>query len=325
MNQAIVITSIFDPSEAVKAYAAIPDVRLIVVGDQKTPPNWTCDGADYLSIIDQAAFAPELSKAIPFDHYSRKMIGYLTALKSGAEIIIDTDDDNLPKPNWGFPKYEGAFEQIDVGRGFVNVYQWFTNSNIWPRGLPLDLISTDFRPKAQTKLGNFRVGVWQGLADGDPDVDAVYRLTSDQLCCFDDRTPVVLANGTVSPFNSQNTAIIRPLFPLLYLPAHVTFRFTDILRGLVAQPLMWLHGYSLGFTRATVIQERNPHDYMQDFISEFPMYLHCRDVVDIVSDAISESSSLVDNLHKAYSALLAREIVVAEEMHTLDAWLSELA
>ena len=35
--------------------------------------------------------------------------------------------------------------------------------------------------------GPSRVGVWQGLADGDPDVDAIYRLTvGEPLVCPED-------------------------------------------------------------------------------------------------------------------------------------------
>ena len=70
-------------------------------------------------------------------------------------------------------------------------------------------------------------------------------------------------------------------FALLYLPAHVTFRFTDILRGLVAQPILWAAGYQLGFTRATVVQERNPHELLEDFESESPGYLRVEKIVDI--------------------------------------------
>lgn len=324
MTKAIVITSIFEPSKAVRAYAEFDGAQLIVVGDKKTPANWTCAGADYISISRQMEIAPQLSKAVPFNHYSRKMLGYLVAVKNGAEIVIDTDDDNVPKPNWSFPDHEGDFDKIDSGGDFINVYQWFTEQKIWPRGLPLDLINKDFKGKVATKSVHCSVGVWQGLADGDPDVDAIYRLTCDEPCEFHYRAPLVLAQGCVCPYNSQNTAFVKALFPLLYLPAHVTFRFTDILRGLVAQPLMWLYGYSLGFTQATVFQDRNPHDYMNDFVSELPMYLHCRDVVDIVSDAVSSKDSLENNLHRAYSALLAKKIVVDDELRTLDAWLSEL-
>jgi hypothetical protein len=322
MKQAIVITTIFEPSEAVKAYANMPDIPLIVVGDQKTPDNWACTGADYISVAEQEALWPQLSKVMPRNHYSRKMFGYLMAARAGADVVIDTDDDNLPNRNWGFPEYEGNFEQVDVGDGFVNVYQWFTDAKIWPRGLPLDLINTAFETRGKQTFSDCSVGIWQGLTDGDSDVDAIYRLTCDDACTFNDREPVVLSGGTVCPFNSQNTATKKALFPLLYLPAHVTFRFTDILRGLVAQPIMWLDGYALGFTRATVIQSRNSHDYMDDFISELPMYQHCREVVEVVSDAISASNDLESNLHAAYSALLAKEIVVDDELRTLDAWLS---
>jgi hypothetical protein len=252
------------------------------------------------------------------------MFGYLMAAQSGADVIIDTDDDNYPKSNWGFPAFDGVFDVIGDKQGFVNIYQWFTDAHIWPRGLPLDLITTTFNLDKAYSTDECNVGIWQGLADDDPDVDAIYRLTSDRPCFFDERQPVVLSGGAVCPFNSQNTATRKELFPLLYLPAYVTFRFTDILRGLVAQPIMWLYGYTLGFTQATVIQKRNPHDYMKDFNSEIPMYLNCRKVVEIVSASISASESLESNLHKAYSSLLHEGIVGDDEMRSLEAWLRDL-
>jgi hypothetical protein len=172
--------------------------------------------------------------------------------------------------------------------------------------------------------GACRVGVWQGLADGDPDVDAIYRLVVGAPCVFGQRDPVVLGPGTLSPWNSQNTAIRRELFPLLYLPVTVTFRFTDILRGLVAQPIMALAGYQLGFLSATVVQERNPHDFMADFESEVPMYTQCRRVIELVEASVSASCSLPRNLEAAYEALAQQGIVAPRELTTLRAWLDEL-
>lgn len=184
------------------------DIQLFVVGDKKTPSNWSCPGEKYISVAEQEAIAPRFSKLVPFNHYSRKMFGYLAASKAGFDVVIDTDDDNLPKANWGFPKFQDNFEQLDADRGFINIYQWFTDAKIWPRGLPLDLINTTFDTKCSQNIGKCNVGIWQGLADEDPDVDAIYRLTSDQVCVFNERKPVVLSNRTVCPFNSQNTAII---------------------------------------------------------------------------------------------------------------------
>ena len=169
------------------------------------------------------------------------------------------------------------------------------------------------------------VGIWQGLADNDPDVDAIYRLTNGEACFFETAEPLVLSRGTLCPFNSQNTAIRSGLFALLYLPASVTFRFTDILRGLVAQPIMWAAGYQLGFTEASVVQERNPHDLMEDFSSEIPMFLRGRDVIGLVTDAIDQGSTVESNLLSAYRALTKEGLVAASELPVLEAWLADLA
>ena len=156
-------------------------------------------------------------------------------------------------------------------------------------------------------------------------MDAIYRLTGNAPCSFDQRPPVVLERGTLCPFNSQNTLFAKPLFPLLYLPTFVTFRFTDILRSLVAQPILWLMDYRLGFTSATVTQERNPHDYLKDFEMEIPCYLHPERVVEAVGAAIQPGRSVGDNLMLAYAALVKAQIVPDQELRVLEFWLQDLA
>jgi hypothetical protein len=323
MNKFIVITSIFEPTEAVKKFAALPDYKLIVVGDKKSPPNWHAENVDYLSIENQEKAGFKLSSTMPYNHYCRKMFGYLEAIKNGAEIIIDTDDDNIPKANWKFPNFQSTFDHINPDSGFINIYELFTNQKIWPRGFPLRLIVEKTIHENRITQKDSNVGVWQGLADEDPDVDAIYRLTSNELCNFKNHSPVVLESNTICPFNSQNTAFRKELFSLLYLPTFVTFRFTDILRGLVAQPIMWLHGFQLGFTNATVIQKRNVHDFMKDFESEIPMYLHTEKVVELVSAAITKAQSIENNLYNAYMSLLKNDIVASKEIDTLEAWLKD--
>jgi hypothetical protein len=323
---AIVITSIFAPTEAVTKFAALSTHQLIVAGDKKSPSQWDAAGATYLSVADQEHQGFQLFTKLPFNHYGRKMMGYLHAMQQGAQMIIDTDDDNIPYDNWTFPSMEGEFSTSPANKGFVNLYKNFTSHHIWPRGYPLDLIldeghnlkEEELRPEAG------KIGIWQGLADSDPDVDAIYRLVDNTEIFFKKRAPIVLAEGTLCPFNSQNTAVRRELFPLLYLPAYVTFRFTDILRGLVAQPIMWAHGYRLGFTEATVIQVRNPHDYVKDFESEIPCYLHPNRVIAAVSRAIDPSVTVAENLRRAYAELAKENIVTAEELELLDLWLADV-
>ncbi|MDF3079262.1 MAG: hypothetical protein K0S09_3151 [Sphingobacteriaceae bacterium] len=325
MKPAIVVTSIFQPTEAIEKFSKYSDFQLIVVGDKKSPAEWRYDNVEYLSVEEQSKLNFGLAKVLPYNHYCRKMLGYLWAIKNRHDCIIDTDDDNIPKKDWNFPPIYGQFDTVVQPKGFINIYQLFTKKKIWPRGLPLRLINTDFNLDGSLVVKQHpQIGIWQGLADEDPDVDAVYRLTTDEPCNFEKRPPVVLDAGVISPFNSQNTLITKDLFTLLYLPTYVTFRFTDILRGLVAQPIMWLYGYRLGFTGATVVQKRNPHDYTKDFVSELPMYLHCETVLNLVENAISSTKSMGANLLSAYEALLEADIVTSEEIITLKAWLSDL-
>jgi hypothetical protein len=324
MSKFIVVTSIFEPTEAIKNLSQKEGYQLIVVGDEKTPANWQCDSAIYLSIERQETLDFRLIQYLPYNHYCRKMIGYLYAMSNKADIIIDTDDDNIPLSNWGFPSFDGGYRTIAQDMGFINIYELYTDQKIWPRGYPLRLINkAKTIPSDKIYCKQVKVGIWQGLANEDPDVDAIYRLTSDQECIFKDSGSFAIDKGTISPFNSQNTAFSKDLFVLLYLPAFVTFRFTDILRSLVAQPILWLYGFNLGFTNATVRQKRNPHDYMMDFESEMPMYLHAEKIVERVSSSISASQSIDENLYSAYRKLTKEGIVPAQEMQCLEAWLSD--
>ncbi|MFA6165708.1 MAG: hypothetical protein WC700_03770 [Gemmatimonadaceae bacterium] len=322
----VVITSIAPPTDAVRAFAERVGDQLIVVGDRKTPPDWSLPPVEYVGISGQES-GGRLGTLLPWNHYCRKMLGYLRAAQRGAEAIYDTDDDNTPKPAWGIPLFEGAWQTSAAALGWVNVYRWFTDAHIWPRGFPLRAI-TDPRAVVstdQTSVSAARVGVWQAMADGDPDVDAIYRLVDGRACFFRDREPLVLGEGTLCPFNSQATAFQRACFPLLYLPASVSSRVTDILRGLVAQPVLWAAGMRLGFTTATVVQDRNPHDLLRDFEAELPLYLRAEEIVDTVIGAVRGGATLEANLIAAYSALERTGVVDATEPPRVEAWLHDLA
>jgi len=54
-------------------------------------------------------------------------------------------------------------------------YKYFTKNNIWPRGFALENIQ-DNLPKLKN-LQMLNCPIQQGLADENPDIDAIYRLT----------------------------------------------------------------------------------------------------------------------------------------------------
>lgn len=322
LSKFIVVTTINEPSPAVKRFAALPDWQLIVVGDKKTPRSWDLPGATYLSPRDQTDLPYEIASRLPWNHYSRKMLGYLYAISQGATVIADTDDDNIPAPGWGVVDFTSEISQVHQPRDFINVYAHFTDRHVWPRGLPLRRILAS-EPWSLTEPEVTEVGVWQHLADGDPDVDAIYRLVTNEPVTFDAAPAIALGPGVWCPFNSQNTFIREELFPLLYLPAFVTFRFTDILRGVVAQPLMWERGYSLAFGGATVVQERNPHDHFEDFRSELPMYCHIEATAAIAAEAAGPD--LPTALASTYDRLQREDIVSLDELSLLRSWLNDVA
>ena len=321
----IVITSINSPTKGVSEFSKMKDWQLIVVSDQKTPTDWKHDNTLFFSVSDQASSGYHLADVLPWNHYCRKMMGYILAMRVRAQTIVDSDDDNIPKPQWNVPPTRGYYQVANQDMGFLNVYQLFTDTIIWPRGFPLDQIHKSVTNRIPPLSKSYiKLGIWQGLADGDPDVDAIYRLTNNKPCFFEPKEPVVLGRGTLCPFNSQNTAFTREAFPLLYLPATVTFRFTDILRGYVAQPILWTKGLHLGFICATVVQERNAHDFLKDFESEIPCYLYAEKIIDIITRVIHSGSTVEDNLYDAYLALIGAGIVHQDEARILEAWLKDI-
>ena len=102
MNIATVITTI-NPPNAPGVFKLLEYIRenrqtIIVIGDLKTP-SWCSDAnVQFKSLEDQAKDFPILSKLLPLNHYSRKNIGYVYALKGNYDYLFDTDDDNYPPP-----------------------------------------------------------------------------------------------------------------------------------------------------------------------------------------------------------------------------------
>lgn len=320
----IVITSIFPPTEPVKQFAALKDWQLVVVGDKKTPLDWHLDNVVYLGPNDQEKLGFSTLKHLPWNHYCRKMIGYLYAIKEGAEQIADSDDDNQPLEGWPALPDPGANSKVISGTKFINAYKYFTDEFVWPRGFPLNHVLKEGRPVE--RFDSAKVGIWQFLANGDPDVDAIYRLTINKPITFKEAPAIILDKNTACPFNSQNTIFSKEVFPLLFLPAFVTFRFTDILRGLVAQPILWKNNFQLGFGKATVFQDRNPHDYLQDFNSEIPVYLHSERVIDVAEQTLvaKDEGSISENLKSVYRALEKEKIVNNQELTLLNYWLNDV-
>lgn len=320
MNRSIVITTIHEKTEAISRFQEFKDWNILIIGDKKSREIPSEGNIDFFSIERQKGLGFGVESALPVNHYSRKNIGYLLSLERNSEIVYDTDDDNLPYDYWKCPEFFSN-TILSTHEQFLNVYQYFSQESIWPRGFPLDLVKNKYSFNPTEKTSD--VAVWQGLADKDPDVDAIFRLLHEDEIIFEEKPPLVLDRGTYCPFNSQNTFWKSDFLELAYLPSTVTFRFTDILRGYVAQRIMWEKNHFLGFTKATVFQERNEHDLMKDFESEIPCYLDVHKLADTL-DSTELSGDVGKDLFLVYESLCRIGIVESEELCILEAWLNDV-
>lgn len=327
---ALVVTTINAPNAALRALAEgarANDVRFVIAGDTKTPPDFQLPPARYLSIAQQAASFPEFCRVLPTKHYARKNVAYLAAITEGASAIQETDDDNIPYPDF----WHRLTETLDVDAvsadascPWFNAYAPFSDTGIWPRGFPLEFLQQHATRHREMTAATSRGLVVQGLADGDPDVDAVFRLTRQLPINFDRRKALVLSPGVWCPFNSQNTIFRREAFPLLYLPSHCSFRMTDIWRSFVAQRCLWERGEGVVFAPATVFQERNAHDLLRDFADEVPGYLLNDRIRRTLEGCRLDKDDLPRSLSLCYEALVQHELLPGAELPVVAAWCGAL-
>lgn len=324
MKKFIIITTINPKTEAITKFSQIlKDWHIILVGDKKSKKIKNEKNIKFLTIEEQENLGFETIKYAPYNHYARKNIGYLYAMSMGADVIYDTDDDNIPYVDWKFPEFKINSKLESSKNKYINIYNYFTSEKIWPRGYPIDEINKTSTIKTSLSK-NIKIGVWQGLADKEPDVDAIYRLIINKKIKFDKKPPIVLSKKTYCPFNSQNTLWNKEFFVYMYLPSYVNFRFTDILRGYVAQRLLWEDNYYLGFTKATVYQKRNKHNIMEDFKDEVNYYTNIKDIVDIINNNKFNSKDRFKNLKSIYCNLLFKKYVLKKELKILNAWIIDI-
>ncbi|GJJ73340.1 hypothetical protein EMPS_05698 [Entomortierella parvispora] len=338
----IVVTTINDPTDAMDLLCNLKDWNVVVVADTKSPKEWTCGSCVYLSVEDQKCLSYGIVDVIPYRAYTRKNIGYLWAIQQGATRVFDTDDDNLPtgndiifeSPTGGVVGYRS---DETTGKS-VNIYSHFGRPDIWPRGFPLEEIDvrrpvtyipeSESLPVKAKELLAPPMMIQQGLADLDPDVDAIFRLTQVQelkKAKFCKKSPSIrLAPGTFCPFNSQNTLFSYDALWGLVLPITVSFRVCDIWRGYWVQRLLWDINGSLGFTKPTVDQIRNAHNYLDDYKDELQIYEQTSKFIDFLSNWQSTSSRLEVRIVDLMEAMAARDFIGEKDVDLAKRWVEDL-
>ncbi|CAE7898086.1 STL2 [Symbiodinium microadriaticum] len=234
----IVVTSIFQPSPATRKLGELTKQGwcYVVVADKNGPKDYDdVEGVAYLTVERQRALHFHIMDHLPWRHFGRKNVGFLYAIAHGAKIIYDTDDDNRLKEaripilglddlgredglaiNVSRPDVETLGHGLTAQPGLLNPYPSFrpTCGHIWPRGFPLDFVQspqTFNRSLLPAQLSR-PPAIQQFLADEDPDVDAIFRLTRPLPCSFQGLGPgegrpqvVAVPPQFFTPYNAQCT------------------------------------------------------------------------------------------------------------------------
>jgi hypothetical protein len=360
----IVVTTINPPTDAVKSWAAMEGWRVVAVGDTKTPPDWAWAGVTYLSPELQVALGYRITERIPWRHYSRKNVGYLFAVAHGARFIYDTDDDNeaispahfrdaFAPTEEGFGKDKkgvgkavtfAAEDFLRVASGSasyvsnpkakrkplaaINPYPYFGDVTLWPRGFPLETIGAPLL-RTGPAPASWRPAIQQSLANGDPDMDAIFRLVRKQHgksieIAFEENKPLVYPLGVYSPYNSQNTLFWYDALWATLIPITTTFRVCDIWRGYWTQRILWDMGGHLAFVKPAVAQVRNPHDYLDDFLDEGDLYGKASSLIHLLDSWSSSSPDMGVRMVELAQAMATAGMWGWGDVHLIEAWVLDL-
>ncbi len=262
--------------------------EIIVAGDKKTPADAPafCSQLEkthkipcrYLGVEEQNTYMrrfPALDAYIPWNSVQRRDVALLSAYESGADIVVTIDDDNFICEADYFGAHAHVGKKIEVDAisaqgGWWNVCDMMIEAKgtrFYHRGYPLSKRWTAEEAFTAKSKIHARVAVSAGLWLDDPDVDAITRLTcAIRTLSIKPEYPARLATaiGTLSPFNSQNTALARDLIPAYFLCPQVG-RYDDIWASYLIRRISDHLGDVVTYGAPLVRQKRNAHDYFRDF------------------------------------------------------------
>lgn len=270
MKKFIVTTTIQPPTEATIKFSSMEDWKLIVVGDTKTPhEEYKKINCIYLHPEEQEKKYKELSDAIGWKSIQRRNVGFVEAYNLGADIIATVDDDNIPYENWGKNLLVGSEVDCDLYQPELDVFDplSITKDNyVWHRGYPIEYVPNRHNVVYKGKIKR-KVLVQADLWDGDPDIDALARLSYKPLLKYADITEPYCSN-IISPFNSQNTFLHRSVIPFYSVLPHIG-RMDDIWGAYIMQLYF---PNSVVYNKASVYQERNVQDLITNLEKEIIGY-----------------------------------------------------
>ena len=344
----VVITSVNPPTVVVNQLADSDDnLCVVVVADKKSPVEYPINKSHimYLSVEAQEKLSYRIMNLVPWNHFARKNIGFLYAIHHGAQQIFDLDDDNefisandILHQVYSMDKKE--FKYIETNQYVTNpygiyrngIYQTKQDSYIWPRGYPLEAIKREpdysFIDQNRTDSSSHihQIGIIQYLQNVNPDLDAIYRITSSIPSSFDEHLNycMILKKHSYSPWNAQSTLFNYDTFWGLLLPMTVHGRVSDIWRSFFTQRIMWEKEECVSFCPAIVNHIRNQHQLIKDFDAEMPLYTQSEALLQYLNEWKPVSGDIPQMIEELYIAMYERGILEKKDIRLVQAWIKDL-
>lgn len=269
MKKIIVTTTIQPPTKASILFSQKEGWDLIVVGDSKTPhEEYKKLNCIYLHPDYQQDTYKEISDLLGWKTIQRRNIGFIEAYRRGADIIATVDDDNIPYDSWGKDLLLGREVEVDLYEPELDYFDPLSVTNtkdLWHRGYPIEDLTNKNNVQYKGKIKK-KFLVQADLWDGDPDIDAICRLSKTPCVKYENISPYT--SNKLSPFNSQNTFLDKEAFPH-YMVLPFTGRMDDIWGGYLLQQKF---GNCVVYNKSSVYQERNTQDLVRNLENEIIGY-----------------------------------------------------
>jgi len=283
---AIVTTTINEPTEALIKFSKKKNWKLYVVADLKTPAKtFKKIKCNFLDINYQNEKYKDLSDLIGWNCIQRRNIGFVEAYLDNAEIIASVDDDNIPFDDWGENLLINKKIKVDCYENKFNFFDPLSITNVnfmWHRGYPIQLVEHRKENKYCGKI-QIKPLIQADMWDGDPDVDAICRLM------FNRKNEKIKANFPYTTksktiFNSQNTFFHRSILKNYFVIPKCD-RMDDIWGSLFLQEKLKKKPPYIVFNKSSVFQKRNYHNIVNDLEREISGHYK---TIDIFENNIKE-------------------------------------
>jgi hypothetical protein len=230
------------------------------------------------------------------------------AAEKGAQLIISIDDDNYATEE-DFFKYHSIVGRKITLPTVSSTSRWFNNCTmletnhgglIYPRGYPF------FKRRKEQysfKESTGQIALNTGLWINDPDADAVTHLANPtQITRMNSKyDSLMLAPGTYTPINTQNTALHISTLPCYYyILMHASLnglkidRYGDIWSGFLIKKAIDHMNERAVVGRPIVNHKRNSHNYLKDLKSELWGMLMTEEIVKWLEQLHLESDNYFD-------------------------------